>query len=110
LLGWYGSFSAVCTVGVVAIIPWLSRKFGKQKTFFITVPISIIGYALKWIGYNQGHPYLLLVCAPLITFGLGSLFTLTLSMVADVCDFDELDDIERQKEEMFFAVASSFKK
>jgi hypothetical protein len=25
-----------------------------------------------------------------------------------LCDFDELDDVERQKEEYFFAVASSF--
>ena len=103
LLGWYGSFSAVCTMGVVAIIPWLSRKLGKRNTFFITIPLSIIGYALKWIGYNQGQPYLLLVCAPFITFGLGSLFTLTLSMVADVCDEDELETGER-REGVFSAV------
>ena len=103
LLGWYGTFSAVCTIGVVAIIPWLSKKFGKRNTFFITIPLSIIGFALKWIGYNQANPYLLLICAPLITFGLGSLFTLTLSMVADVCDEDELVTGER-REGMFSAV------
>jgi len=103
LLGWYGSFSAVCTIGVVAIIPWISRHVGKRNTFFITIPISIVGYALKWFGYNQGNPYLLLICAPFITFGLGSLFTITLSMVADICDLDELDTGER-REGMFSAV------
>jgi len=103
LLGWYGTFSAICTIGVVAIIPRLSRKFGKRNTFFITIPLSIIGFALKWIGYNQTNPYLLLICAPLITFGLGSLFTICLSMVADVCDEDELATGQR-REGMFSAV------
>ena len=103
LLGWYGSFSAVCTIVVVALIPWLSRKIGKKNAFFITIPLSIIGYAMKWVGYNQEEPYLLLVCAPFIVCGLGSLFTLTLSMVADVCDEDELATGER-REGMFSAV------
>ncbi|MCD4779953.1 MAG: MFS transporter [Candidatus Omnitrophica bacterium] len=103
LLGFYGTFSAICTIGVVALIPWVSRKLGKKNTFFVTIPISIVGYALKWIGYNQGQPYLLLGCAPFIVFGLGSLFTLTLSMVADVCDEDELATGER-REGMFSAV------
>ncbi|MFH0857927.1 MAG: MFS transporter, partial [Candidatus Omnitrophota bacterium] len=81
----------------------LSRKLGKRNTFFITIPLSIIGYALKWIGYNPNHPYLLFISAPLITFGLGSLFTLMGSMVADVCDFDELQTNTR-REGMFSAV------
>ncbi len=131
LLGIYGTFSALCTVCVVAFIPWLSRKLGKRNAFFFTIPISIIGYSMKWIGYNQLHPanselwpllnnsgfinflkvcavvaqehYLLLACAPFIVFGLGSLFTIILSMVADVCDQDELETGER-REGMFSAV------
>ena len=131
LLGVYGTLSAICTVCVVSIIPWLSRKLGKRNAFFVTIPISIIGYSMKWIGYNQIHPanselwtllngsgfisfvkvcafvaskhYLLLACAPLIVFGLGSLFTIILSMVADVCDIDELETGQR-REGMFSAV------
>ena len=125
LLGIYGTFSAICTVCVVSFIPWLSKKLGKRNAFFITIPISIIGYAMKWIGYSQVHPadsklwtllngsgvanffkicivvakehYLLLACAPFIVFGLGSLFTLLLSMIADVCDEDELATGERRE-------------
>jgi len=131
LLGLYGTFSSICTVCVVSFIPWLSRKMGKRNAFFITIPLSIIGYAMKWIGYNQIHPtdsqlwtllngtgvinffniclavarehYLLLACAPFIVFGLGSLFTIILSMVADVCDIDELQTGER-REGMYSAV------
>jgi len=103
LLGLYGTFSSICTLGVIALTAWLSRKVGKRNTFFITIPLSIIGYGLKWIGYNPDHPYLLFIAAPFITFGLGSLFTLMSSMVADVCDSDELQTSCR-REGMFSAV------
>ncbi|MBU2101478.1 MAG: MFS transporter [Candidatus Omnitrophota bacterium] len=103
LLGFYGTFSAVCTLGVIFLTVWLSRKLGKRNTFFVTIPLSILGYALKWIGYNPNHPYLLFIAAPFITFGLGSLFTLMSSMVADVCDVDELQTSTR-REGMFSAV------
>lgn len=103
LLGWYGTFSALCTMGVIHITMWLSKKYGKRNAFFVTIPLSIIGYALKWIGYNPEHPYMLLIAAPFITFGLGSLFTLMSSMVADVCDLDELHT-DTRREGMFGAI------
>lgn len=103
LLGYYGTFSAFCTILTISISTALSKKLGKRNTFYITIPLSIIGYALKWIGYNQNHPYLLFIAAPFITFGLGSLFTLMSSMVADVCDFDELSTTHR-REGVFGAV------
>jgi GPH family glycoside/pentoside/hexuronide:cation symporter len=103
LLGCYGTFSAICTLGVISLTAWMSKRLGKRNTFFITIPLSIIGYALKWIGYNPAHPYLLFISAPFITFGLGSLFTLMSSMVADVCDLDELQTNTR-REGMFGAV------
>jgi GPH family glycoside/pentoside/hexuronide:cation symporter len=103
LLGFYGTFSAICTFGVISLTAWLSRKVGKRNTFFITIPLSILGYALKWVGYNPAHPYMLFIAAPFITFGLGSLFTLMSSMVADVCDVDELQT-QTRREGMFSAV------
>ncbi|MFH1771349.1 MAG: MFS transporter [Candidatus Omnitrophota bacterium] len=103
LLGWYGTFSAICTMGVIYLTIRLSAKIGKRNTFFITIPLSIIGYALKWFGYNPNNPYLLFIAAPFIGFGLGSLFTLMNSMVADVCDLDELETKSR-REGMFGAV------
>jgi len=103
LLGWFGSISSVCTFCVIFLATWISTKIGKRNTFLITISISIIGYALKWIGYNPSHPYLLLIAAPFIAFGLGSLFTLVGSMVADVCDVDELKT-DTRREGMFGAV------
>ena len=103
LLGWFGSISSVCTFCVIFLVTWISTKIGKKNTFLIAISISIIGYALKWIGYNPDMPYLLLIAAPFMAFGLGSLFTLVNSMVADVCDLDELETGTR-REGMFSAI------
>src|SRR3989338_976896 len=90
LLGWFGTFSSVCTLCAISLTTWLSTKLGKRKTFLITMCLAIIGYGLKWIGYNPQQPYLLLIAAPFLAFHLGALFTMVPSMVADVCDLDEL--------------------
>jgi len=103
LLGLFGSISSVCTFCVIFLITWISTKIGKRKTFLIAISLSIIGYALKWIGYNPDQPYLLLIAAPFIAFGLGSLFTLVNSMMADVCDLDELHTGTR-REGMYGAI------
>ena len=52
---------------------------------------------MKWVGYNPEHPYWLLCAAPLVAFGVGSLFTLMGSMIADVCDYDELTTGQRRE-------------
>jgi GPH family glycoside/pentoside/hexuronide:cation symporter len=103
LLGVNGSVSSICTFCVIFFATWLSTKIGKKNTFLITISLSVIGYALKWFGYNPDNPYLILISAPLIAFGLGSLFTLVSSMVADVCDLDELQNGTR-REGMFSAI------
>lgn len=97
LLGVNGMFSAFCMSCAIALITWTTTKIGKRNTFLIAIPISIVGYALKWVGYNPQHPYLLLIAAPFIAFGLGSVFTIISSMLADVCDLDELENGSRRE-------------
>ncbi len=101
--GWSGTVGAISTFIVIGIVTWMSTRYGKRKAFFIAIGISIIGYALKWFCYNPEIPWLLLVPAPLMAFGLGGLFTLMGSMIADVCDYDELNTYER-REGMFGSI------
>ncbi|MFT5484373.1 MAG: GPH family glycoside/pentoside/hexuronide:cation symporter, partial [Halieaceae bacterium] len=101
--GWSGTLSAVSTFCVIFFITWLSTKVGKRRAFFVAIGVSMLGYALKWVCYNPEYPLLLLLPAPLIAFGLGGLFTLMGSMVADVCDMDELNTNER-REGMFGSI------
>ena len=101
--GWSGTIGAVSTFIVIGIVTWMSTRFGKRKAFFIAIGVSIVGYGMKWFCYNPEIPWLLLVPAPLMAFGLGGLFTLMGSMIADVCDYDELKTYER-REGMFGSV------
>ncbi|MDJ0832113.1 MAG: MFS transporter [Gammaproteobacteria bacterium] len=101
--GWSGTVGAISTFIVIGIVTWMSTKLGKRKAFFYAIGISMVGYALKWVCYNPEYPLLLLLPAPLMAFGLGGLFTLMGSMIADVCDYDELQTHER-REGMFGSI------
>jgi glycoside/pentoside/hexuronide:cation symporter, GPH family len=103
LMGWNGTVSAIATFSVIPLVTWMSTRLGKRRAFFVAIGISIFGYALKYFCYSQTTPLLLLVATPFMAFGLGGLFTLMGSMVADVCDFDELETGHR-REGMFGSI------
>ena len=101
---WFGTVSAMATAFlVIPIITWISTKVGKKKAFIMATLISAVGYTLKWWGFNPANPYLMFLPLPLISFGIGGLFTLMMSMTADVCDLDELNNGTR-REGIFGAV------
>ena len=101
---WFGTMSAVATAFlVIPIVTKLSEKIGKKNAFIVATLISIIGYALKWWGFNPANPWLMFLPIPFLSFGIGGLFTLMMSMTAVVCDLDELNCGER-REGMFGAV------
>lgn len=105
---WVALFPAV-TAGYTAfiaipIINVLANKYGKRKAFIIATAISIIGYLLKWWGFNPENPMMIFLPIPLMAFGMGCLFTLMMSMTADVCDLDELENGMPRKEGTFGAI------
>ena len=88
---------AISTLFVIVFVTWLGTKIGKRRAFFVSTGVSMVGYGLKWVCYNPDIPWLLLVPAPLMAFGLGGLFTMMPSMIADVVDADELNTHERRE-------------
>ena len=95
---WFGTVSALTTCFLaIPIVTWLSGKFGKKNAFVISQSISILGYASFWWCFNPNNPWLLFLPLPLFSFGIGSLFTLMMSMTADVCDLDELNTGARRE-------------
>ncbi len=95
--GYAGSLGAASTFLVIMFVTWLGTRIGKRKAFFVSTGVSIIGYGLKWFAYQPDNPILVLLPAPLLAFGLGGLFTLMPSMIADVVDVDELETHERRE-------------
>jgi|TARA_B110000037_G_scaffold21807_1_gene24294 GPH family glycoside/pentoside/hexuronide:cation symporter len=102
---WFSTVTAFLTAFVVIpIISWIANNWGKRKAFIISTAISIIGYVLKWWAFDPENPWLIFMPLPFIAFGLGGLFTLMMSMTADVCDLDELNNGMPRKEGTFGAI------
>ena len=94
----FGSIGALATTFIVIpIVAWISKKTGKKNAFMISQGISIIGYIMLWFLFIPGKPYMFLFALPFFAFGIGSLFTLMMSMTADVCDLDELNTGKRRE-------------
>lgn len=101
----HGSVGALITTFIVIpTITKMSEHFGKKKTFLISQAISIFGYILFWFLFVPGKPYLFLYALPFFSFGIGGLFTLMMSMTADVCDYEEYRNGLPRKEGIFGAV------
>lgn len=146
---WFSTITALLTAFfVIPIVSKISNTVGKRKAFIIATLISIVGYIMKWWGFDvelnaafnqtefgqslnsfvsgifnflnpylesvgmswfsidtsQGAPWLMFVPVPFIAFGMGSLFTLMMSMTADVCDLDELENGMPRKEGTYGAI------
>lgn len=95
---WFGTVTALSTSFlVIPIITFLSQKIGKKKTFLVSQMISIFGYLSFWWAFNPQEPRLMFLPLPLLAFGIGSLFTMMMSMTADVCDLNELNTGARRE-------------
>ena len=93
-----GSVGALATTFlVIPIVAKLSKELGKKKAFLISQAISILGYIMLWFLFIPGKPYMFLFALPFFSFGIGSLFTLMMSMTSDVIDIDELNTGKRRE-------------
>lgn len=94
----FGCVGALATTFVVIpIVAQMAKRMEKKKAFLICQGISIFGYILLWFFFVPGKPYMFLFALPFFSFGIGSLFTLMMSMTADVCDMDELTSGKRRE-------------
>ncbi|QOD60888.1 MFS transporter [Polaribacter haliotis] len=94
----FGSIGALATTFlVIPIVTKMSKVMGKKNAFIVSQGISIIGYVMLWFLFIPGKPYMFIFALPFFSFGIGSLFTLMMSMTADVIDLDELNTGKRRE-------------
>lgn len=94
----FGSVGALITTFIVIpVVARMSKTMGKKKAFILSQSISIIGYILLWFLFIPGKPYMFIIALPFFSFGIGGLFTLMMSMTADVIDLDELNTGKRRE-------------
>jgi len=94
----FGSVGAlVTTFAVIPTVAWMSKKIGKKNAFMVSQGVSVVGYLLLWFLMVPGKPWMFMFALPFFSFGIGGLFTLMMSMTADVCDLDELATGKRRE-------------
>lgn len=110
MLGLGGMLYHLCG-GVMAapLISFLARKFGKKETLLGGLLLGIVGTGTKFWTYTPDNPYLQLTSMLVMSPGLSCLWILTPSIVADICDEDELETGIR-REGMYGAVYSNVMK
>ncbi|WP_229724470.1 MFS transporter [Winogradskyella forsetii] len=93
-----GSVGALATTFlVIPIVTKMSKTMGKKNAFLVSQGISVFGYIMLWFLFIPGKPYMFLFALPFFSFGIGSLFTLMMSMTSDVIDIDELNTGKRRE-------------
>ncbi len=92
---WVTLFGCLGALGttfiVIPAVTKMSKVWGKKKAFMVAQGISLIGYSMLYFLFVPGKPWMYIFALPFFSFGIGSLFTIMMSMTADVIDIDELN-------------------
>ncbi|MFT4611012.1 MAG: GPH family glycoside/pentoside/hexuronide:cation symporter [Glaciecola sp.] len=98
---WVSLFGCLGALGttfiVIPIVTWMSKVLGKKKAFLVAQAISLVGYVMLWFLFVPGKPWMYIIALPFFSFGIGSLFTIMMSMTADIIDVDQLNTGKRRE-------------
>ena len=98
---WVSMFGCLGALGTTFIVipgvAWMSKKLGKKKAFMLSQSISLVGYIMLYFLFIPGKPWMYIIALPFFSFGIGSLFTIMMSMTADVIDIDEINTGKRRE-------------
>ena len=98
---WVSLFGCLGALGttfiVIPIVTWMSKVLGKKKAFLVAQGISILGYIMLYFLFVPGKPWMYILALPFFSFGIGSLFTIMMSMTADIIDVDQLNTGKRRE-------------
>ena len=80
---WQGA--SMLLAGPVVVV---ARRYGKKNALLVFLGLALVGNLLKWVCYNPATPWLFVVPSIFFAAGFTGLWTLTPSMIADVCDYE----------------------
>ena len=90
---WKGVLSSAYAIfGIATIYPinWAANRYGKRTTLSVIFGLVLLGSVGKWFLFTPGNPWKILLDPLLCSPAWTALYVLPQSMLADVCDDDEL--------------------
>lgn len=97
LIGFVGMVAALSSVLVLPAGGWIAGKLGKRKAAFLALGMIIFGRASQFVLVTPAMPYLQMICMLIYQPGIMLMWALIPSMIADVCDMDELTSGRRRE-------------
>lgn len=105
IMFWGGISGAVSNLAAVPLIAWMANRLGKKPTLLVGIIIVAFGQLIKWFFFIPQNPWLQVWLSLIIYPGIALTWTIIPSMIADICDFDELETGQR-REGMYSATFS----
>lgn len=90
LIALNGTVWTVTGLLMVPVVAWAANRFGKKRTLFVSLLLALLGNSLKWWLYSPSHPWAVAIPQFFVATAFASLWTILNSMMADVCDYGEL--------------------
>lgn len=109
MTGLAGTLWKVSSLVSIPVIVFLSKKFGKKIPYLLSMGIAGFAALSAWWFMTPAAPYLQLIMQGLLGPGFTCVLMLTDSMLADICDQDELRTGKR-REAMLGAIYGWFLK
>lgn len=95
-------YAVIGFVGIPVVV-WLCKRFTKLQALQLVYALMMLNAVLRWFIFQPGHQYWIWLdplTGGLFWIGVGIVMQ---SMMADVCDYDELKN-NRRREGMFGAI------
>lgn len=90
LTGVFTSVFGLASLGAIPLINYLCIRWGKKQTLQAGVLLTAFGYLISWFAFNPEMPYLQVLVAFITAPGMTCLWLVVSSLIADICDLDEL--------------------
>ena len=97
------TMAVVLSYGSIGLIGWISMKASKRAAMLSGLVLAAVGTALTFFAMDPRWPWMMFATFFVCFLGLQGCWLMCDSMVADICDDDELTS-GRRREGMFSAV------
>lgn len=91
LMATLNTFYAICCALFVPFLGWLALRWEKRNVFMTGLTSLVISFILSFVLINPTYKYLQLILMFLQAFGMATFWTIASTMIADICDLDQLN-------------------
>jgi len=85
-----GMCGAVLGLLMIPLISWLGTHWGKKQTLLLGMTGAAFSFLIQFLTFNPAHPHMELISFCMMSPSIAFIWLILPSMVADVCDVDEL--------------------